>query len=235
MVLSKSWKIGTSFCVALGMSAATALPLMTALPAAANSPSFRTAQLFRGDRVLLPAGTEIFVRYDDAERIILRPNETSDLTLTVAEDVRSSVGTIVIRAGSQVEGKLRPVGNGTQFVAENLIPVGSDRRLPIDATSQVVTRRETITRRTDPNYLRGAAVGAATAAVLSEVFGRINLGEVLAGAGAGVLAEIFLLRRTREVEVTVVEPNRDLDLTLEGDFVVQRVPARPGRPNRRLG
>lgn len=229
MLTSKRWKTSTSLFVALGMTAATSLPLLTAIPAVAGSTSYRTAQIFRngGDRVLLPAGTRIPVRSEDAERILVKPDETSKVTLIVAEDIVSRRGTVLIREGSKIEGELRPAEGGSQFVAETLIPEGTSRRYSINATSDVVTRTETIDRRSNPDILRGAAIGAAAAAVLSEIFGDIDLGEVLAGAGLGVLGEI-LLRRQREVEVVVINPDTDLDLTLEEDFYYQQQARRLG-------
>jgi DNA-binding transcriptional regulator LsrR (DeoR family) len=74
-----------------------------------------------------------------------------------------------------------------------------------------------ITEESDPDILRGAAIGAAAAAVLSEIFGSIDVIEVLGGAGLGALAEI-LLSGSEEVEVVVIEPATDLDLTLQSEF-----------------
>ena len=58
---------------------------------------------------------------------------------------------------------------------------------------------------------------------MGEIFGGIDLGEVLAGAGVGVLGEVLLRgRKQKEVEVVVVRPDTDLDLRLEEDFVASR-------------
>ncbi len=63
----------------------------------------------------------------------------------------------------------------------------------------------------------GAAIGAAAAAVVADIFGGIDLGEVLGGAGIGAIAGL-LLRGRNEVEVVVVNPDTDLDLTLQSDL-----------------
>lgn len=101
-----------------------------------------------------------------------------------------------------------------------------DQRFPIEATSQIITRTETINEKTSRDVLKGAAIGAAAGAVLSEIFGDIDLGEVLAGAGVGALASVLQGKKEKEVEVVVVDPQRDLDLTLEEDLETDLVPVR---------
>jgi len=181
-------------------------------------------------RSAVPAGTLIPVRYDKAEKIILKRDETLPVTLTVTRDVLTARGTVLIPAGSQIEGKLQPVAGGTQgntqgntqggiqFVTENVI-LQNNRKSAIDAISSPITKTETISKRSNPNILRGAAIGGGAAAILSEIFGRIDPLKVIGGAGLGVLAEV-LLRGHQEVEVVVVEPATDIDLRLRSDFAL---------------
>ncbi|HEY9660566.1 MAG TPA: hypothetical protein V6C65_19090, partial [Allocoleopsis sp.] len=165
----------------------------------------------------LPSGTLIPVSYDKAEKIVVTPDETSPVTLEIPANILNSSGRLMIPAGSQLEGNLQPANGGTQFVANTLIlPDGT--RQAINAASNVVTETETITEQDDPNILRGAAVGAAAAAILAEILGSIDVLEVLAGAGVGTLAEIFLLRNKREVEVVVVYPEQ-LEVRLQSEYV----------------
>ena len=84
----------------------------------------------------------------------------------------------------------------------------------------MITETETLNEKSSPNILRGAAIGAAAVAVVSEIFGDIDLGEVLAGAGIGTLAELLLRGNRKEAEVSVIEPETDLDLTLQDDLVL---------------
>lgn len=206
----------TAGLMALSLALAGLLPVGVTVAA-----PVQVAQLFQQQsQVGVPAGTVISVRYEEAERIIVTPEETAPVTLTVAQDVRSARGTVLITAGSQIEGELRPDGEGTRFFAERITPAGSTRSLPIDATSGLFTETETITRDTDPDILRGAAIGAAAGAVLGEIFGDIDFGEVLLGAGLGTLASI-LLPSNEEVEVVVINSEADLDLTLQSDFVLR--------------
>ncbi|WP_439343963.1 hypothetical protein [Vacuolonema iberomarrocanum] len=218
---SMFWRSPAALMMAMGVSLTAALPLLTSVPAAASE-SMQLAQLFRrpSQRVGVGAGTEIPAYYAGEERVILTPDETVDLELTIDRDVYSSRGTIVIREGSVVRGELRPVSGGTQFVASEIVLSGNDDARDFAATSDVLTETQIIDEDTDPDFLRGAAIGAAAAAVLAEIFGGIDFLEVLAGAGIGVLGEILLHDGDEEVEVFVIEPDSDLDLFVEEDFVL---------------
>ncbi len=134
---------------------------------------------------MLPSGTSIPVKYSDAKKIIVTPTETSPLTLTVAQNVTNAQGTVVIPAGSQVVGQLRPATGGSQFVASSLIVNG--RQTPINATSNVVTTTQN-TR--SPNFLaivEDAAIGSGVSAAISGLAGdkHITAVKVLTGTVAG--------------------------------------------------
>lgn len=213
------FKSGTALFMTLGMTASTVMPFLLSAPATAQPESFTIAQLFPQSRTVIPAGTIIPVRYDEAEKIILTPDESVDITLTVSQDLFSTSGTRLIPVGSLIEGQLVPADGGSQFVAETIVfPTGVSR--PIDALSNVVTDREVITEDTDPDLLKGAVIGAAAGAVLAEIFGSIDFLEVLGGAGLGVLASVLIGGGSEEVEVIVVEPETDLGLELQSDFVL---------------
>lgn len=222
MQFSKVWQSRTALVLSLGFASTLSLPLMAQSVTASPSP-YLTGQRFPDSwRSSLPRGTQIPVEYvgkgEEADRILVTPDETSDLTLTVADDVESSSGRVIIPAGSELKGELRPSGGGSHFVAQTLtLPDGTTR--DINAVSNVVTETETISKKDNPDILRGAVVGGAAGAILGEIFGSIDVLEVLGGAGLGVLAEIFLLRDRDQVEVVVVRPN-DLDVRLESDFVL---------------
>ncbi|MBW4657516.1 MAG: hypothetical protein KME15_02485 [Drouetiella hepatica Uher 2000/2452] len=228
MVSLRFWQSAHAFTgAAMVMTIASSLLVPVAAAIAQTSiptpppPSFPTrtspAQTFPDTwrRSAVPTGTLIPLRYDKAERIILKKDETLPVTLTVTRDVLTARGTVLIPTGSQIEGKFQPVEGGTQFFAENVIL--QNNRSAIDATSSPITKTETISRRSNPDILRGAAIGGGAAAVLAEIFGKINPLEVIGGAGLGVLAEV-LLRGRQEVEVVVVEPETDIDLRLRSDF-----------------
>lgn len=219
MLNSHRWQSRTALLIALAMTSTVTVPFLSIQKATAQSqPHLIGQSLFRSGEYTILAGTIIPIE-SDAEKIIVKPNETVNVTLKVAEDILSSSGRILIPRGSKIKGKMQPAFGGTQFVAQDLILERrrEEERVPIDATSEPIIETEIIDEKTDPDVLRGAIIGAAAGAVLSEIFGDIDLGEVLAGAGVGVLAEL-LLRGKEEVEVVIVDPNRDLDLTLESDL-----------------
>lgn len=220
MFISSGWQSKTALLMAFSMTSLAAIPALIAAPATAVVEPYIVGQTFPSERVTIPAGTVIPVELEKAEKIVVTPDETAPVTLLVASDIRTDTGTMLIPAGSKIEGELRPVSAGTQFVANALTLHNSDRRLPIRATSQVITEREIIKKGTDVGQiLKGAAIGAAASAVLAEIFGSIDFKEVVGGAGIGAIAGLLLGGR-RQAEVIVVNPEEDLSLTLQSDLVL---------------
>lgn len=213
----RNWKSTTAVIIALGMSASATAPIFIASPASAQ---FRDSVTQRSD-YRIPAGTAIQVRYDSAEKIVVSPNETTNLTLSVDRDVVSRDGAILIPARSQVVGQLRPARGGSQFVARELILPGGERR-SINASSNIITETQEVRKGTNlTSLLTGAAVGSAAGALIAGITGdrRINALEVLAGTGVGTVGGLLLGGR-RSNEVVVIDPNSDLDLRLDSDLVV---------------
>jgi S-layer homology domain len=145
----------------------------------------QTTQASRG----LPVGTEILVNYTAAKRVIVSSEESVPLTLTASEDVFDASDNLIIPAGSKIVGELQPRDGGSQFVAEELI-VG-DRRLPIRATSDVITRTKSTK---DPSLValaRNSVLGAAAAAGISGLVGNrtITAQKVIPGAALGAAIE----------------------------------------------
>lgn len=121
----------------------------------------------QGNQVL--AGTTITTRYAAAQRIIVAPNETAPLALTVAQDVRNSQGVVVIPAGSQVIGQMQPAQGGSQFVANQVVING--RQIALNASSTVITETRDVR---DPNFgtiLGGAALGSVASAAIQALSG----------------------------------------------------------------
>jgi tetrahydromethanopterin S-methyltransferase subunit F len=219
------WQAGPALVIALGITTSAIAPFLTPAPVAAK-PSYTLAQLFpssqpQSQRLAIPAGTVIPVRYDKAEKIVVLPTETTPLTLIVSRNIRSSSGTLLIPAGSEVKGNLKPTGEGSQFVAEDLV-LTDGTVLPINARSQVITRTEKIRRGVNSDaVLKGTAIGAGAATLISGITGnrRITLGKILAGAGAGALGGLLFGRR--EVEVISIDPDTDLNLTLSSSLALR--------------
>ncbi len=181
-----------------------------------NSPNNTNNYNYRSR--VIPNGTVIPVEYEK-EKILVTEKETVDITLTVAANIRDRDRNTLIPYGTEVVGKIEPNGNGSHFVAEELVfPDGTTRY--INANSRTVTRRETIKKGTDVNdILLGTAIGGAAATVLGDIFGDINVEEVLLGAGLGALGGWLLGGKT--VELVSIDPNSDLDITLRSDLALR--------------
>ncbi len=173
--------------------------------------------------VRIPAGTSLPVVYDQAEKILLAKNEPkpAPLTLRVAQNIVTSQGTVLIPAGSNVVGELRTIDGGARFFANEIVfPDG--RRLPVDATSELITKTETIRKGASlGRILTGTVVGAGAAAGIAGVTGDRNIAadEVLGGAAAGALAGV-LLGRDR-IDLIAINPDTDLSVTINSDLVLR--------------
>jgi hypothetical protein len=171
----------------------------------------------------IPAGTAIPVSYT-AEKILLTKDETAPVTLMVSSDIVSSQGAILIPKGSEVMGEFRPAGNGTQFVAQQL-KLTDGRMIAMNATSTVVTKTESVSKGTSVGgLLKNAALGTGAAAAIAAITGdqAIATEELLIGAGAGVLATLIpQFLGLNKVDLLVVEPSTNLDLTFSNDLTIQ--------------
>ena len=183
-------------------------------------PPSRRDRTFNLSPNTVPRGFVIPVEYDE-EKILVTPEETVPVSLYVAADIKDDRRNILIPYGSEIIGAIRPDYDqtGSYFEAEELIfPDGTTQS--IDAVSQVVTRTETVKKGANAkDILQGAAIGAAAATVLSEIFGQIDFLEVLGGAGAGAIAGVLL--GGNEVELVSIDPNNDLNLTLQTDLALR--------------
>lgn len=194
-----------------GQVAAVSSPYIVNLAQSPETPS---------NSASLPAGSTIPVIYgeEDADEILLLPSETVPLVLTVSQTLTNNQGQVVVPAGSEVIGELRPSGDGSQFVAQELV-LTNGQRVAISATSRVFTETTTIRKGVDlRDTLTGVVVGSGAAAVIAEITGdsRIDVLEVLTGTAVGTVAGV-LLGRDR-VEVITIDPMTDLNLTLNSNL-----------------
>jgi hypothetical protein len=220
----------TTCLMTLTIAVGTIMPLVSSTPAEAQLfPSReRTTRdrTYRNNRnnnygsFVIPRGQTIPVAYEK-DKILVTKEETVPVTLTVAANIRDRRGNTLIPYGTEIEGKIEPTGDeeGSRFVAEKLV-FADDNTQSIDATSQTVTRTETIKKGANAgDILKGAAIGGAAAVVLSDIFGDIKLGKVLGGAGIGAVAGLLL--GGRRAELISIDPNSDLTLTLQSDLALR--------------
>jgi hypothetical protein len=174
--------------------------------------------------VTIPAGTTIPVTYIREKILVAPEDENLPVTLTVDRNITTRDGTVIIPAGSEVVGELRSSEQGAQFVAQRLVTNGE--QIAINATSETITTTETIRKgRSVGDLLENAALGTAAAAAISAVTGdrAIATEELLIGAGAGVILDLiqrFGFGGRDSVDLFVIEPDTDLDLTLGSDLTI---------------
>ncbi|WP_413198568.1 S-layer homology domain-containing protein [Nostoc piscinale] len=170
--------------------------------------------------ITIPQGTVIPVKYDQAKKILVTKDETAPLTLTVDQNVVTQDGTVVIPAGSQVVGQLKPAKGGSQFVGQKLV-LTTGQEYQIAATSDVITKTETVNKGTSTRaIITNTVLGAGAAAAVSAVTGdrAIATEEVLGGAAIGGLIGLFFGRNS--VDLIAINPNTDLEMTVNQNLLV---------------
>ncbi|MFN6483271.1 MULTISPECIES: S-layer homology domain-containing protein [unclassified Nostoc] len=170
--------------------------------------------------VTIAQGTTIPVKYDKAEKILVTKDETSPLTLTVSQNVVTQDGAVVIPAGSQVVGQLKPATGGSQFVAEKLV-LTNGQEYQLNASSDVITKTETVKKGTSVgSIIKDTVLGAGAATAVSAVTGdrAIATEEVLGGAGIGALVGLFFGKNS--VDLIAIDPNTDLQMTINQNLLV---------------
>ncbi|MDF5736213.1 MULTISPECIES: S-layer homology domain-containing protein [unclassified Nostoc] len=170
--------------------------------------------------VTISQGTAIAVKYDKAEKILVTKDETAPLTLTVSQNVVTQDGTVVIPAGSQVIGQLKPATGGSQFVAQKLV-LASGQEYQLNATSEVITKTETVKKGISTSaIIKDTVLGAGAATAISAVTGdrAIATEEVLGGAGIGALVGLFFGKNS--VDLIAIDPNTDLQMTINQNLLV---------------
>lgn len=213
----------TATALTLLLGTLTVTPILPIDPVAAKPNPVQAQRNNSYRQAVVPSGTSIPVRYEDGKRILMSQDETIPLTLEVARDIRARNG-VVIPAGSQISGQLQPAARGARFVAKKLI-LDNGEEISINATSNVVTRTETIKKGANPKEILGGTVaGAGAAAVIAGLTGdrNINALEVIAGAAIGTIAG-WALPETGVIgggsrDLISIDTDRDLNLTLRSDL-----------------
>ncbi len=168
----------------------------------------------------IPQGTIVPVKYEKAEKILVTKDEIAPLTLITSQSIITQNGTVIIPAGTQVVGQLKPAQGGSQFVAQKFV-LTSGQEYQISATSNIITKTETIKKGISTTaIIKDTVLGAAAAAAIAAVTGdkAIATEEVLGGAGIGGLIGLFLGKKS--VDLIAIEPNTNLQLTINQDLPV---------------
>ncbi|MDJ0717986.1 MAG: hypothetical protein QNJ54_27815 [Prochloraceae cyanobacterium] len=229
-------KPGTSVLLALVMGATSVFTSFPAwaqrLPSELRNSSESYSDSYY-DLNTIPAGTEIPVEFNK-EKIVLATNESVGVTLKVAANIRNRDREILIPYGSQIVGRILPAEGGSRFVAEKLVIRGDPKGIRVaareyrfPASSQVVSRVETINEGAEAlDILKGAVAGAGAATIIAGVTGnrRIEALEVLGGGALGALLGWVIPESNTPLsdtkDVVIIYPNTDLALTLQQDLAM---------------
>ncbi len=228
MLTAKFSQRSTSVITALVLGITTIIPLIYA-DAVSAKPHKRFSRQYTSvnlpSPLALPAGTIIPVIYPESETIRVAKGEIVSLKLQTAVDIKDFNGRVLIPANSEIVGEIQPTDSGARFVAEQ-IRINSDTWLYLNATSKTVNQVESVRKGANTaDILTGTVAGAGAATIISGVTGdrRIDALEVLAGAAVGTLAGWALptagILGGGSQEVFVINPTRDLTLTLQQDLL----------------
>ncbi|MGL5035932.1 MAG: hypothetical protein ACRC6M_19270 [Microcystaceae cyanobacterium] len=180
----------------------------------------------------IPAGTTIPVIANDADTIKITKGESRSLSLNLNANLRSSDGTILIPAGTQVTGQLQATEQGVQYLAQQVI-MPNGQAIPINATSRLLMNYNTEQiGASTADIVMGTLAGAGTATIIAGTTGdrHINALEVLGGAAAGALAGWGLpaagILGGGSLETMTLNPSQDLTLTLQSPLSLNSVSSR---------
>lgn len=193
----------------------------------------------RTEEYKVSRGTQIKVTYKGSNKVVVASGETQNLTLLVAQDIKNSRGEILIPKNSEIEGQILPRYNGSsflgaQFVAQRLF-VGNESYNDLNASSSIVTGKSAT--QTNQQTLSDAAISAAAQVILRGGIGRGGgigdilgggIGNILGGGGIGnILGSVLSGRGSNQQQqqnsLIIIEPEKDLQLTLGSDFYVNRI------------
>lgn len=232
MLTSHKHRLEKSALIALMISATTMASFLPITSASAqlfrrtpSNISNNRYALNQNRQVVIPRNTQIPLEYlGEEEKILLKTDESLDLTLSVAVNIKDSNGNFLIPAGTKVEGTLTPTERdgkkGSQFVAKTLV-FADGRTQPIKGLSQVVTKTEVIEEgATGDEILEGALIGAAAGALLGILTGdnAIATEEILGAGALGALGGWIF--GGGSVELISIDPDHDLNLTLQQDLII---------------
>ncbi len=234
MLITYTNKLEKSALIALMICATTGASFLPITSASAqifrnqNSVSNNTYTFNNSRQVAIPKNTVLPLIYQGEEtKILLKADESLDLTLELSANVKDVNGRFLIPAGTQVEGTLQPTEKdgekGSQFVAKTLVFANGNTQ-PINGFSQIITRTETVQEgATGGEILEGALIGAAAGTLLGVLTGdnAIATEEILGAGALGALGGWIF--GGGSVELISIDPDQDLNITLQEDLVIAYV------------
>lgn len=163
-----------------------------------DSQRFNKGRLYEGQTIQTSA--------KNRDRIVIRKDDNRDLTLYIDDDIRADdTGRVIIPRNSRIEGRLRSRDGGIQYDAKRIV-LPNGRRYNLDAFSEVIyPNRRVASRRTKTSD--------GVRDVLSTILGDRRRRD-----------DDFDRRNddidTRDRNLVVIYPDRDLDLRLKKDLKI---------------
>jgi hypothetical protein len=190
-------------------------------PSQRNQSNQNSQSQNRQRTVTIATGAEIPVMYSEAEKILVAPDETMDLTVEVAANLKDRYGQVLIPYGTKIEGRIEPTEEGSHFVARRLVFSETDTQ-NIYGESRPISRTEMVKKGASTgDILKGTLIGAGAAVILGGVTGdrTIDLSTILLGGGLGALGGWAL--GGEEVELISIDPERDLNIILSDRLTLE--------------
>ena len=239
MMRFSSFSSSTAALLAFGITASAVAPIVIATPTTAatvnkhlngsvSESSYMASSVVienQSPTLKVAKGSTINVSYTPSKKVVLTPGETINMSLMVANDIKNSQGKILIPKNSQIEGQLvsRYSANnfkGAQFVAQKLI-IGKKSYNNINATSALIKNQQSTNIFGIGKTLQNATMTVAAQAALAKITGqRMSVGDIL----GSVLTSRSQDNQPKENDqLIIIEPQKDLNLTLGSDFYVNTV------------
>jgi len=140
---------------------------------------------------------------DEDEKLYLNEDEAHEQTLRVNQT--TTIDGFTVPAGSIVRGQFEPFDGGLRYVADS-VRVG-DRTIRLRARSEVFDARKDPRETSIGSVAVDSAIGAAAGAAIGEIFGSIDVLEVLGGAAAGAV-----VGNVTAPTVVVIDPDESIIL-----------------------
>ena len=140
---------------------------------------------------------------EENETLYLNEDETHEQNLRVNQS--TTIDGVSVPAGSIVRGRFEPFDGGLRYEA-NSVRVG-DRTIRLRARSEVFDARKDPRETSVGSIAVDSAIGAAAGAAIGEIFGSIDVLEVLGGAAAGAV-----VGNVTAPTVVVIDPDESIIL-----------------------
>ena len=140
------------------------------------------------------------------ETLYLDEDDTHEYNLRINRE--TTVNGVSLPAGSIVRGRFEPFDGGLRYIS-NSVRFG-DRTIRLRATSEVFDARKDPRESSIGSIATDTAIGAAAGAAIGEIFGSIDLLEVLGGAAAGAV-----VGNITAPTVVIIEPDKSIILYVE--------------------